>query len=138
MAAQILGVGESRVRIDPEATEQLQDAITRESIRGWLSAGLIWVEPRKGISRGRVRLRRIKAKKKGKGQGSKKGSKTARVGKKSVWVSRVRMLRRKLKVLRDRGEITNQNFKFFYRQIKGGQIRTGKRLEEELTKLQRR
>ena len=138
MAAEILGVGESRVRIDPEATEQLQDAITRESIRGWLSAGLIWVEPRKGVSRGRVRLRRIKAKKKGKGQGSKKGAKTARVGKKSVWVSRVRMLRRKLKVLRDRGEITNQNFKFFYRQIKGGQIRTGKRLEEELNKLQRR
>src|SRR5487761_1047457 len=100
MAAELLGIGQSRVRIDPEATEQLQDAITRESIRGWLSAGLIWVEPRKGISRGRVRLRRIKAKKKGKGQGSKKGSKTARVGKKSVWVSRVRMLRRKLKVLR--------------------------------------
>ncbi len=138
MAADLLGVGQSRVRIDPEAAEQLQDAITRESIRGWLSAGLIWIEPRKGISRGRVRARRLRAKKKGKGQGSKKGAKGARIGKKRLWVQRVRMLRYKLKVLRDRGDITNQNFKLFYRQIKGGQIRTAKRLDEELGKTSRR
>ena len=138
MAADLLGVGLSRVRIDPEATEQLQDAITRESIRGWLSAGLIWVEPRKGISRGRVRARRLRAKKRGKGQGSKKGASGARVGKKRIWVQRVRMLRYKLKVLRDRGDITNQNFKLFYQQIKGGQLKTGKRLDEEIAKIPRR
>jgi large subunit ribosomal protein L19e len=138
MAAQVLGVGESRVRLDPEATEQLQDAITRENVRGWVSAGLIWIVPKKGNSRGRVRLRRIKAKKKGKGQGSKKGAKGARIGKKSVWVTRVRMLRHVLKVMRDRGEITNENFKLLYRQVKGAQIRTRRRLDEELTRLSRR
>ncbi len=138
MASQVLGVGESRVRIDPDATEQLQDAITRESIRGWLSAGLIWIVPEKGNSRGRVRARHLKAKKKGKGQGSKKGAKGARVGKKSVWGARVRMLRRILRVQRDRGGITNQNFKILYRQIKGGQIRTRRKLNEELSKLERR
>jgi large subunit ribosomal protein L19e len=138
MAAEMLGVGLSRVRIDPDATEQLQDAITRESIRGWLSAGLIWTVPRKGNSRGRVRKRRLKSKKKGKGQGSKKGAKGARTGKKRLWVERVRMLRRKLKVLRDRGDITNQNFKTLYAQIKGGQVRSSKRLDEELSKVTRR
>jgi large subunit ribosomal protein L19e len=138
MAAEILGVGLSRVRIDPDATEQLQDAITRESIRGWLAAGLIWAVPRKGNSRGRVRKRRLKSKKKGKGQGSKKGAKGARMGKKRLWVERVRMLRRKLKVLRDRGDITNQNFKTLYQQIKGGQVRSSKRLDEELSKVTRR
>ena len=86
----------------PEATEQLQDAITRESIRGWLSAGLIWVEPKKGNSRGRFRIRRLKRKKRGLGQGGKKGAQGARVGKKSIWVARVRMLRRILKMRRDR------------------------------------
>ena len=134
----MLGVGLSRVRIDPDAAEQLQDAITRESIRGWLSAGLIWTVPRKGNSRGRVRKRRIKSRKKGKGQGSKKGAKGARMGKKRLWVERVRMLRRKLKVLRDRGDITNQNFKALYQQIKGGQVRSSKRLDEELSKVTRR
>lgn len=138
MAAEMLGVGLSRVRIDPDATEQLQDAITRESIRGWLSAGLIWTVPRKGNSRGRVRKRRLKSKKKGKGQGSKKGAKGARTGKKRLWVERVRMLRRKLKVLRDRGDITNQNFKTLYQQIKGGQVRSSKRLDEELSRVTRR
>lgn len=138
MAAQMLGVGESRVRIDPDATEQLQDAITRESIRGWLSAGLIWVEPAKGNSRGRVRARRLKGKKKGKGQGSKKGAQGARVGKKRLWITRVRMMRRVLKTFRDRGDITNANFKILCGEVKGGQIRTRRRLDEELSRLGRR
>jgi large subunit ribosomal protein L19e len=138
MAAQVLGVGETRVRIDPEATEQLQDAITRESVRGWISAGLIWVDPKRGNSRGRVRARHLKARKKGKGQGSKKGAQGARVGKKSAWVTRVRMLRHVLKVMRDRGEITNENFKLLYKQVKGAQIRTRRRLDEELARLGRR
>jgi large subunit ribosomal protein L19e len=138
MAAQVLGVGETRVRIDPEATEQLQDAITRESVRGWISAGLIWVDPKRGNSRGRVRARHLKARKKGKGQGSKKGAHGARVGKKSAWVTRVRMLRHVLKVMRDRGEISNENFKLLYKQVKGAQIRTRRRLDEELARLGRR
>jgi large subunit ribosomal protein L19e len=138
LVSELLGVGKSRVRLDPEATEQLQDAITRESVRGWLSAGLIWVEPKKGNSRGRFRVRRLKRKKRGMGQGSKKGAQGARVGKKSLWVARVRMLRRILKMRRDRGEITNQDFKMLYLQVKGAQIRTRKRLDEELAKVQRR
>jgi len=138
LAAELLGVGKSRVRLDPDITEQLQDSITRESIRGWVSAGVIWVEPKKGNSRGRFRLRRIKRKKRGMGQGSKKGAQGARVGKKSLWVARVRMLRRILKTRRDRGEITNQDFKTLYLQVKGAQIRTRKRLDEEIAKVQRR
>ena len=137
MAAEMLGVGKSRIRLDPEATEQLQDAITRESLRGWLSAGLVWVEPKKGNSRGRLRVRKLKNKRRGKGQGSKKGAKGSRIGKKRIWVARVRMLRHILKVKRDRGDITNQNFKALYLQIKGAQIRTRKRLDEELAKVSR-
>ena len=138
MVSEVLGVGKSRVRLDPEASEQLQDAITRESIRGWLSAGFIWVEPKKGNSRGRVRLRRMKRKRRGLGQGSKKGAQGSRVGKKSVWVAQVRMLRHILKVKRDRGDISKQDFKKLYLQVKGAQIRTRKRLDEELAKVTRR
>ncbi|MDG6908120.1 MAG: 50S ribosomal protein L19e [Nitrososphaerota archaeon] len=138
MVSEILGVGKSRVRLDPEASEHLQDAITRESIRGWLSAGFIWVEPKKGNSRGRVRFRQIKKKRRGLGQGSKKGAKGSRVGKKSLWVAQVRMLRHILKVKRDRGDISKQDFKKLYLQVKGAQIRTRKRLDEELAKVTRR
>jgi ribosomal protein L19E len=48
------------------------------------------------------------------------------------------MLRHILKVMRDRGEITNENFKLLYRQVKGAQIRSRRRLDEELAKLSRR
>ena len=138
MVSKMLGVGVSRVRLDPEATEHLQDAITRESVRGWLSAGFIWVEPKRGISSGRVRMRRIKRKRRGLGQGSKKGAQGSRVGKKSVWVARVRMLRHILKVKRDRGDITKQDFRNLYLQVKGAQIRTRKRLDEQLARMSRR
>ncbi len=138
MVSEVLGVGKSRVRLDPEASEQLQDAITRESVRGWLAAGFIWVVPKKGNSRGRVRLRHINRKQRGLGQGSKKGAQGARVGKKSVWVAQVRMLRHILKVKRDRGDISKQDFKTLYLQVKGAQIRTRKRLDEELAKVTRR
>lgn len=138
MVSEMLGVGKSRVRLDPEAAEHLQDAITRESVRGWLSAGFIWVEPKKGISRGRVRLRRIKRKQRGIGQGSKKGAWGSRVGKKRLWIDQVRMLRHILKVKRDRGDISKQDFKRLYLQVKGAQIRTRKRLDEEVRKVSRR
>ena len=138
LASELLGVGKSRIRMDPDITEQLQDSITRESIRGWVSAGVIWAEPKKGNSRGRFRVRHLKRKQRGLGQGSKKGAKGARVGKKSLWVARVRMLRHILRTKRDRGEITNQDFKTLYLQVKGAQIRTRKRLDEELAKVSRR
>ena len=67
-----------------------------------------------------------------------KERKGSRVGKKTIWVTRVRMLRRILKVKEDRGDITNQDFKKLYLQVKGAQIRTRKRLEEELSALSRR
>lgn len=138
MVSEMLGVGKSRVKLDPEATEHLQDAITRESVRGWLSAGFIWVDPKKGVSRGRVRLRRIKRKQRGLGQGSKKGSWGSRVGKKRIWVDQVRMLRHILKVKRDRGDISKQDHKKLYLQVKGAQIRTRKRLDEEIRRVARR
>ncbi len=124
MAAQVLKVGKSRVKFNPENSEELLDAITRESIRGLISSGIIWVEPKKGVSRGRTRQRKVKLNKRGKGTGSKKGAKSARYRKKTRWVKKVRSLRSRIKVLRDRGEISGEVFSDLYRKIKGGQIRS--------------
>tara|TARA_B100001971_G_scaffold71783_1_gene66177 strand:+ start:551 stop:988 length:438 start_codon:yes stop_codon:yes gene_type:complete len=129
MAADVLNVGKKRVKFDPDSAEDIFDAITRESIRGLASSNVISVKPKKGVSRGRVRKRRISLKKRGKGAGSKKGAKGARVGKKTVWIRKVRSLRGRIKVKRDRGEINGKVFNEMYRQIKGGQIRSLKHLE---------
>ncbi|MFQ6134631.1 MAG: 50S ribosomal protein L19e [Nitrososphaerales archaeon] len=137
MAADVLKVGKNRVKFDPEASEELLDAITRETIRGLVSSGVIWVEPKKGVSRGRVRQRRAKVKKRGRGTGSKEGAKGARRGKKTLWVKKVRSLRGRIKVLRDRGEISGEVFDDLYRKIKGGQIRSLKHLESMLRQYRR-
>ena len=132
MAADVLKVGKKRVKFDPESTEDIFDAITRESIRGLASSGVISVKPKKGISRGRARKMRIKIKKRGVGAGSKEGAKGARRGKKSIWINKVRTLRGRVKVWRDRGEISGKIFNEMYRQIKGGHIRSLKHLESIL------
>jgi large subunit ribosomal protein L19e len=135
LAAEVLKVGVSRVRFDPNAAEEIADAITRASIRALIKKGVIWAEPKKGVSRGRHRAKKKKAKR---GPGSKKGAKTARMGKKELWVTRVRALRRRLKLLRDRGVITGKVFDQLYRQIKGGQVRSIRHLNElvkEVTKI---
>jgi len=129
MAADVLKVGKKRVKFDPESTEDIFDAITRESIRGLASSGSISVKPKKGISRGRARKRRVSLKKRGVGAGSKEGAKGARRGKKTIWINKVRSLRGRIKVKRDRGEINGKVFREMYRQIKGGHIRSLKHLE---------
>lgn len=130
MAADVLGVGESRVRIDPKATDRLEDAITRGSIRSLAKEGIIWVIQKQGVSRGRTRMKHAKAKLRGRAGGSKEGAKFARVSRKEAWVARVTSLRRRLKVKKDRGEINNPVFWQIYRQIGVGQIKTIKRMEE--------
>jgi large subunit ribosomal protein L19e len=128
LAADVLGVGEDRIRFDPEAEDFIQDAITRSTIRGLVGLGAIKVAPVKGNSRGRFRTKHRKGKIRH--QGSLKGAKTARSPKKAAWVHKVRALRWRLTVARDRNELTKESYTKLYRQIKGGQVRDVKRLLE--------
>jgi large subunit ribosomal protein L19e len=135
LAADVLGVGEDRIWFDPEAQDFIQDAITRSTIRGLVGLGAIKVAPEKGVSRGRFRTRLHKGKIRH--QGSLKGSKTARNPKKEAWVRKVRALRWRLSVARDRNEVTKESYKKLYRQIKGGQVRDVKRLLEMIKESKR-
>jgi len=128
LAADVLGVGEDRIRFDPEAEDFIQDAITRSTIRGLVGLGAIKVAPVKGNSRGRFRTKHRKGKIRH--QGSLKGAKKARSPKKQAWVHKVRALMWRLTVARDRNEVTKENYTKLYRQIKGGQVRDVKRLLE--------
>ena len=128
LAADVLGVGEDRIRFDPEAEDFIQDAITRSTIRGLVGLGAIKVAPKKGVSRGRFMAKHRKGKIRH--QGSLKGTKSSRNPKKQAWVHKVRALRWRLTVARERNEITKENYNKLYRQIKGGQVRDVKRLLE--------
>jgi len=123
LASRIVGVGVHRIRFDSEHLDDIADAITRDDIRSLITANTISIKSFKGTSRGRAKIKKIQKSKRGATQGSKKGRKGARVGKKSVYVNKVRALRYILKIAKDRKEITNDVFKIVYKKIRGNTIR---------------
>jgi large subunit ribosomal protein L19e len=123
LVSRVVGVGLSRIKFDSESTDDIADAITRDNIRSLISSGAITIKAAKGTSRGRSKIKKIQKGKRGTKPGSKKGSKGARVGKKRVYVNKVRALRHRLKVAKDRKEITNHQFWEVYRKIGGNTVR---------------
>ncbi|RLI31943.1 50S ribosomal protein L19e, partial [Candidatus Bathyarchaeota archaeon] len=87
LAAKVLKCGVNRVWIDPERTDEVSIAITREEIRKLVHEKAIVALRENSQSRARARLLSAK-KKKGRriGPGSKKGKKFAVVSRKKRWM----------------------------------------------------
>ncbi len=130
MAADILGVGQSRVWIDPERTGEVAAAITRDDIRRLIHDGRIAKKPPKSNSRGRTRqrLRQI-AKRRRRGVGSRKGTAKARSPKKRAWIRSIRAIRARLSALRDDRKIARSDYRRLYLMAKGGYFRSVSHLE---------
>ena len=123
LVSRLVGVGIHRVRFDSDHLDDVADAITRQQVRSLITANTITIKQIVGTSRGRAQEKKNQKKKRGVTQGSKKGRKGARVGKKEVYVTKVRSLRRRLKIAKDRKEITNKNFWEIYTKIRGNTVR---------------
>jgi large subunit ribosomal protein L19e len=124
LASKILGVGISRVWLDPDKLEDIANVITREDIRGLVEAGTIKRIQSNGISRSRVKERNVKREKgHRKGHGSRRGAKGARTPKKALWISRIRAQRKKLKALRNDNTLDRTLYRKMYRKAKGGVYR---------------
>lgn len=123
LVSRIVGVGLHRVKFDNDHLDDITDAITRVNIRSLLTANTIKIKRIVGTSHGRATLKKIQRRKRGTKQGSKKGRKGARVGKKRVHITKVRALRWRLKVSKERKEITNKEFWELYKRVGGNTIR---------------
>jgi large subunit ribosomal protein L19e len=133
IASQVLDCGVHRVWMDPEASEDIAVAITREDIRGLIENGTIKAVDAKGVSRGRARVRDAKRKYgHRKGQGSRKGKKGARNSKKEQWIKKIRALRKRLKELRADGSLDKAAYCKLYRKAKGGEYRSLAHLDSHL------
>jgi large subunit ribosomal protein L19e len=123
LAADVLGVGTSRVRFDQEAQTEIADAITRDDVRELIEAGSITAMDPKSNSRGRARER---AKKRAyghrKGAGSRKGKKGGRQNPKEDWQSRIRAQRRTLREYRDSGRLDRSAYRQLYNRASGGEF----------------
>jgi len=129
LAASVLGVGVDRIVFNDEYSDLIQDAITRSTIRGLVGFGAITVAPARGVSRGRFRTKSQKLKR-GRSAGSAEGPAYARNPRKDMWISKVRALRWRLKVAKDRKQISSDAYRRLYKQVKGGQVRGVKHLME--------
>jgi large subunit ribosomal protein L19e len=124
LAADELDVGKNRVWFDPEAQGEIADAITREDIRELIDEGVIDTSSEKGgNSRGRARERNEKrAYGHRKGPGSRKGKKGAREASKENWQSRIRAQRKRLRELRDEGDLDRSDYRDLYGKASGGEF----------------
>lgn len=126
----MIGVGVHRIKFDSDHLDDVADAITRENIRSLITANTIRVKPFTGTSRGRAQQKKEQKNKRGTKQGSKQGRKGARVGKKEVYVAKVRSLRRLLKIAKDREELTNPEFWTLYKKVAGNTVRNKAHLRQ--------
>jgi large subunit ribosomal protein L19e len=131
MAADVMGIGVSRVKISQDAQEDVSKAITRDDIRQQIEAGTISAKPKRGISRGRLRAK-LKQKEKGRrrGQGRRTGSRKARRPGKDAWISKIRAIRDELRKMKEAKEITPTEYRRYYRQAKGNLFNSRRHLRE--------
>ncbi len=128
LVSRIVGVGVHRIKFDSGHLDDIADAITRDNIRSLITANTIKIKPIVGTSRGRAQTKRVQKKKRGTTQGSKKGRKGARAPRKDAHMIKVRALRYRLKIAKDRKEITNPEFWHLYKMIGGNTIRNSAHL----------
>ncbi|MDD3263734.1 MAG: 50S ribosomal protein L19e [Candidatus Nanoarchaeia archaeon] len=129
LAAQVLKVSPKKIFIDPKRTEEVQESFTKEDIRRNIQEGSIVKKRENEQSRARAnKIRKQKIKGLKKGQGSRKGKKTARIGKKTVWINKIRLLRKLLKSFYERGMIDSTTYRMLYMRSKGGYFRSKRHL----------
>lgn len=133
MAADILGVGENKVWMDPEGMEEISNAITRQDVRELIEDEVIDKRPVKGVSRGKAKKRQEqKSKGRQSGHGSRKGSKGARKKRKDKWKENIRSIRSYLRELRDSDEITTSKYRDLYNMASGGRFSSKRELKNYL------
>ncbi len=130
LAADELDVGKNRVWFDPDAQEEIAEAITREDIRELIDQGTIQTGDTSGNSRGQARERAAKRSYGHQsGAGSRRGTAGARRSDKDEWMTRIRALRSRLKELRDDGPLNRSQYRELYDKASGGEFEDVRRLE---------
>ena len=133
LAAALLKCGEGRVFLDPASQEDLADAVTRADVRGAIKAGVIRRKPIIGTSRARARRHAAEVLKgRHQGPGSRKGTPSSRMPRKTRWIRRIRAQRLLLVELRTEKKIPPAVYREFYRRAKGGMFRSRAHLLQNL------
>ena len=130
LASQILKCGRNRIKFDANRLEEIKESITKSDIRSLIRAGAISKRRLLNTSRFWARLtKKQKTAGRRKGSGSRKGKKTARSNPKRNWMNRIRLQRKFIKSLRDKGTIAGPVYHELYMKSKGGFFRSLRHLK---------
>jgi len=116
LAADILGIGEGRIKFDPDKISEVKNAMTRIDVEDLIKNKVITALPVKG--------RKKKEKRRKKGAGSRKGKPKGK--QKEAWMKKIRSQRKLLKKLLESEALDKDNKRNIYLKIKGGAFRSKK------------
>jgi len=130
LASAVMGCGKKRVWFDETRLEEIKESITKADVRRLVADGAVREKPENSNSKARIRKSKDQKRKgRQKGHGRRKGKKTAREGKKELWVKRIRVQRKLLKTLKENGLIELKVYRNLSRKAKGGFFRSKRHIK---------
>ena len=130
ISANILKCSKKKITFNPEALEDIKEAITAEDIKELIKDDTISKKQKKGVSRGRTRKREQQQRKgRRKGDATHKGTRSARLSPKTKWINAVRAQRRLVRELKQKNILPEKTYREVYAKIKGGFFRSRRHIK---------